>query len=168
MARRHTRFVRPPKSTKLWLGGAIGLTTIAPGPVLVSTLNAAALALRPFTILRTRVLLYVESDQSAASERNQGVYSKTVVSEAAAAAGIGSIPTPITEPDASYFVYQPFAFNFDLGDATGFIVTVQEYEIDSKAMRKVGNDDQLVGIVELQTSNGAIIAIQGRTLIQLH
>jgi len=169
MARRtRSRFIRPAPKSKIWLGNGINTVTLAPGPVLVSTLNAAALALRPFTILRTRMLIIVSTDQTIASEGNSGVYSRQVVTESAAAAGIGSVPTPITETEADYFVYQPFAFDFLFFDATGVNLSTNQYVIDSKAMRKVGFDDQVIGVAELQVSNGALLSIQGRTLIQLH
>ena len=53
----------------VWLGAGILSATVS-GSVatLLSMFNAAALALRPFTIVRTRLMIQIESDQSAASE----------------------------------------------------------------------------------------------------
>ena len=48
----------------LWIGDTLIETTIATGTtaVLLSTLNAAALALRPFTVVRTRGAVNISSD----------------------------------------------------------------------------------------------------------
>ena len=40
-------------------------------------------------------------------EEPQGAFGIAVVSQAAATAGVASIPTPITEPNFPYVVYQP-------------------------------------------------------------
>ena len=96
-------FVRPPKRTVMWIGKIPGNAPLAVGAntgVLVSTLNAAALALRPFTVMRTRGIVHWETDQLAASETPFGVVASIVVTESAAAAGAGSIPTPTTENDS--------------------------------------------------------------------
>ena len=45
-----------------------GATMTAPGGTILFSLNAAALALRPFTIVRTRLVVSLNSDQAAAVE----------------------------------------------------------------------------------------------------
>ena len=68
MANRTRRFVRPAPKTKIWIGAGAGTTVLAASSAtLVSVLNAGALALRPFTILRTRMDLLVASDQTGAA-----------------------------------------------------------------------------------------------------
>jgi len=54
----------------VWLFDTSGVIGLAAGanPVLVGSLNASALALRPFTIVRSRGFVYVGSDQEAADE----------------------------------------------------------------------------------------------------
>ncbi len=174
MARRFTRgrFVRPAKATKIWLGAGLAAAGAAAGSAtLLTTLNAAALALRPFTILRTRQVIHFTSDQSAVSEFTQGVYTKQIVTESAAAAGVASVPSGITESEADFFVYQPIFQLITVLTAVGFasdLGTSVTFVVDSKAMRKVGIDDQLVSVVELRGGTAGTIAIEGRTLIQLH
>ena len=174
MARRHSRahFSRPAPKTKVWIGAGVANAAIAgSATVLYSTLNAAALALRPFTILRTRLIISVTSDQITASEFVQGTFTKQVVTEAAAAAGVGSVPSGITEPDADYFVYMGFMAEFILSSAVGLFDNTGEgrnWVVDSKAMRKVGIDDQVVTIIENRVATGLLLAVEGRTLIQLH
>ena len=173
MARRfsRTRFVRPAARTTLWLGSRLAFTAVTASLVtLLTTLNAAALALRPFTIIRTRTKIFFTSDQFVASEFVQAVYTKQIVTEAAAAAGVASVPDGINEPDADFFVYQVLYQDFSFADATGFQQQANEatYDVDSKAMRKVGNDDQLVSVINVASGVGAAIAIEGRILIKLH
>ena len=64
-----------------------------------------ALALRPFTILRTRMLIGLKSDQGAATEQQIVSYGKIVVSDDAAAVGLTAFPNPSGisgDPDAGH------------------------------------------------------------------
>ena len=169
MARRTLRFVRPQKNTKVWIGFNIAATTIVASTAsLHSQLNAAALALRPFTVLRTRALITYESDQFAAIERPEGILGKIVVTEQAVAAGIASIPDPLTEPNASWFVYEGVSDTLAFATSVGFQQVGTRYQLDSKAMRKVGINEQLVSVFVQGSAVGAILTIEGRTLVQLH
>ena len=73
MARRHSgfraRMVSQGRKT-FWLAGTHFQTVMAAAntAVLISTLNAAALALRPFTVIRTRGYIALLSDQLSANE----------------------------------------------------------------------------------------------------
>ena len=49
--------------------------------ILIFSLNAAALALRPFTIVRTRMLFNLRSDQAAAPETQRAAVGIAVVSD---------------------------------------------------------------------------------------
>jgi len=172
MARRHSgiRFVRPAKSTKIWVGNGLTLVTLVTGTAqLISVFNADLLALRPFTILRSRIELMFRSDQIAGSESPTGAYGKIVVKDQAIAAGIASLPSPITEPEAEWFIYQPLTDVVTFADATGYHGTQGvRYVVDSKAMRKIGINEQSVGITELRTAGGALLNVEGRTLVQVH
>ena len=70
MARK--RFIRGGRSVRetMWISLDETQTTLASAnsAALILVLNAAGLALRPFTIIRTRGTLLVRSDQLAASE----------------------------------------------------------------------------------------------------
>ena len=94
-----------------------------------------------------------------------------MVTAPAAAIGISAIPTPITEADADYWVYKPISFEFIFGDATSRVDHVGEGQVntvDSKAMRKVGLDDDIVVVLQQRVAIGAIVAIEGRFLVKLH
>ncbi len=153
----------------IWIGVSSSTTLPASAKVLISLLNATALATRPFTIVRTRLWLHVETDQSAASETVRGAFGVIVVSDQAVAAGAASVPGPVTNTDADFLVYQPFVNIFTLGDATGFVEpTGTSVMIDSKAMRKVGANEDVAYMMENAVAFGAILTLQGRYLIKLH
>ncbi len=172
MARRFpARQVRAPRREMVWFGNGLATGTTSAGNTLLSTLNAAALALRPFTVVRTRLTILIQSDQSATSEAVQGVYSRQVVKETAAAIGVSAIPGGVDEPDADFYVYQPLMFNFEFSTAAGeelLIGHANYWHVDSKSMRKVGIDETIVGVLDLRTALGTIIAIEGRSLVKLH
>ena len=134
--------------------------------VLLASLNAAALAQRPFTVVRSHLKWIYKSDQTAALEDYGGAVGAAVVTDRASAAGIGSIPNPWANSDSNqFFVYDTF-YNqsgaaSDLIGATSFIVT------DSKAMRKVGPDDDIVFVTEALALNGFLLGVIGRLLILL-
>ncbi len=155
----------------LWLSIDPTSSTIAAnGVVLIAVLNAAALALRPFTVVRTRGVFNTVTDQNAASEVYHGSLAMAVVSEQAAAIGVTAVPTPGTDRDSDlFFLYEEQMGEFTLGDATGFIEEHLTKEFDSKAMRKVNNDQQVAIVAESETGgNGIIMRVAGRMLIKLH
>jgi hypothetical protein len=144
------------------------VTLVSGAEKLVTVLNAAALLLRPFTILRSRLEIQFHSDQLAATEHPQGVLSYIVVTDQASGVGITALPAPMAEPDADWFIYQGVIASLDFADSTGFSQAGNLFTIDSKAMRKVGPNQDVASICELRSQGGAIISGEGRMLVQLH
>ena len=172
MARRTHVVTRGGKSDRqsVWIGiTLLQVALVAGSKTMVLSLNAAALAARPFTIIRTRFLLQYTSDQLAASEAPQANFGIIVVSDQAVAAGAASVPGPTTNTDAPWFVHEGLIADFIFGDGTGFH-TAGGYvtKVDSKAMRKVGQNEDVAFMVEQRAALGAIIALQGRMLVKLH
>ena len=175
MARRFTRgrFVRPPARTKMWIGHGVGSTTIAAGSqTLVSSYSAGTLLLRPFTILRTRAEVTWRSDQHAVDEAPEGDMGEIIVSSEAVGIGVTAIPDPSSsdgDPEADWYVHQALMTAMLFGSNTGFIEPAgHRFTIDSKAMRKVGPNQDSVTIVSEIASLGAVFTMRGRQLIQLH
>ena len=177
MARRGRRFVRPQPRTKMWIGAGVGSESVAGNSkVLSSSLSAAALLLRPFTVLRTHLMLHVRSDQFTAIETTIASYGQMIVTDTAAALGVTAVPDPSGidgDPEADWFLWQSLmnTFFIDVNGADGIGVDGALgvlYEVDSKAMRKVGPDDNLVSVIASNTATGFDISSQGRRLIQLH
>jgi hypothetical protein len=141
----------------------------ANGQTLLGVGNAALLALRPFTIVRTRGVIQYQTDQITATEITSGVVAAIVVQEEAVDAGIASLPTPITEPEALYFLYEPVIDSMLFVSASGFRDPAGHVkEFDSKAMRKVSLTEDIAVIVEENGGFGAGITIVGRMLLKLH
>ncbi len=172
MARKSfSRVHRGARRQTAWFAGVFQETTVAAGtPVALTSLNAAALALRPFTIVRTHVELFISSDQEAADEVQLGAYGHIVVSDQAVAAGIASLPTPVSEQVSDWFAYQQMLNSMRFGTAVGFESQAgTRYTIDSKAMRKVEPGQDVVSVVEGVTgvSNGFDLLSSWRMLVKL-
>ncbi len=157
----------------LWLFGDPIDTTLsaASTAALISTLNAAALALRPFTLVRTRGELWVRSDQTATSEDYAASLGMCVVSDQAAAIGVTAVPTPETDRGSDlFFLYESGQQAFTRFDATGTLGAeglVKSF--DSKAMRKVNIDQDIAVVIETASiSLGAQVMVSFRMLVKLH
>ncbi len=86
----------------LWLGktfvtGTTGTALAAGSFVIDASFNAGALALAPFTIVRTIGEISVMSDQIAAFEVPQGAMGMQIVTDKALALGATAIEDPVTE-----------------------------------------------------------------------
>ncbi len=174
MARRSSfrqRMVSQGRKT-FWFSGLSTRVTLAAAlsSTIVTSLNAAALALRPFTIVRTRGYVSIFSDQVGASENQTAAYGEIVVSDQALAIGVTAVPTPITDSQSSWHVYHALADHFNFADGTGLQqFAMINYPIDSKAMRKVEEGEDLIAVAELAAiSDGCLVAAFTRTLIKLH
>ncbi len=139
------------KRQTLWIAGDWTTTAVSgAGAVLVASLNAAALALRPFTILRHRGYFRVISDQQAASESFGLSVAHAVVSDQATAIGVTAVPTPVTDLGSDLFYqFESAHASFVFSSAVGIDGNEgTEVRWDSKAMRKVSNDEDLIHVVE--------------------
>jgi len=169
--RRRGRVVGRSDRVPTWFGMQLGVpvNVAANTSVLIGTLNAVALLARPFTIIRSRLLAVWDSDQQIATETPIGVVGGIVVSDSAVAAGIVSVPTPNTEFNADWYFYQQLYQAFTFSDATGIETSAgRQYMIDSKAMRKIGTDDDLAIVCQEFNGFGATISLFGRFLVKLH
>jgi len=175
MARRgHSRFIRPAPRTKMWVGHGVGNDTVVASTLtLLGSLSASVLLLRPFTILRTHLEVYYRSDQITATETIFGTLADLVVTETAAALGVTALPnpSPLTgDPEQDWYLYQNVESQFNFASGVGFQGDSMgvHYGIDSKAMRKVGPNDDVVLLFDQEAAVGAEVTTMGRQLIQLH
>ena len=170
MARRHApvRNGAPKRLTSWFFLDASATTMTAVGGTIIVSLNAAALAVRPFTIVRTHIAWQLASDQAAAIETQVAALGGCVVSDQANAIGVTAVPTPITDlgSDLWFFHQMMYGDESQLTDRTrpairGFI--------DSKAMRKVNDSEDFLIIGETNAGvigGGVILNIAGCILIK--
>ncbi len=155
-----------------WFPLQTGQTTIVAGSTatLIASLNAVALALRPFTIVRTRGHLFLRSDQEAADESYDVSYGMGIVTDQAVAIGVTAIPTPFTDMDSQqWFVYEELAGHVGFSSAVGIRDYGHGKDFDSKAMRKVEAGQDLIVVAETSAvSNGIVLLDQARILVKLH
>ncbi len=143
-------------------------TTASAGTaVLAFSLNAAALALRPFTIVRSRFEIFLRSDQAAAIESQRVGVGIAVVSDQAVAIGVTAVPTPVTDMGSNLWLLHKLVYA-DESNLTDRTRNGTGVSIDSKAMRKVEVGQDIIVVVESSPSvgGGAITTIGGRLLIK--
>ena len=171
-----SRFPRSVKRATTWVQAAVMAETsigAASTKVLLQRLTAASIAIigAPTTVVRTRGNLIVRSDQIIATEIQNGAFGMAVVSEEAAVAGAASIPGPVSEASWDgwflwFSVQNVFSFTSGVGtDSQGGRL----FEFDSKAMRKVEDNESVVVMYESgANSDGQILGENFRQLYKLH
>ncbi len=156
-----------------WVEVTASTSTLAAAStaLLVSVANAALLAERPFTVVRTRGYFFVRSDQIAASEDWGVSIGWCTAEDAAVAIGVTAVPTPVADQGSdSFFAYESILGRFAFSDATGFTEVGKGMAYGSKAMRKC-EDDGTSPILTMETPaivSSAIVAHTARMLIKLH
>ena len=134
--------------------------------IIHSSLTAAGLAKRPFTITRTVGVLAVYSDQAGAVEHPFGALGGMVVSEKAVTTGATAVPDPVTEASSDeWFLYQSFAGPQSTNIAGGGPMI---YQFDSRAQRKVQDgEDFVLVIANANNVDGIRYVLQTRFLVKL-
>jgi len=144
-----------------WVGSASLSATLAAASTaaILGQFNAAVLALRPFTIVRTRGVWFSRSDQGAATELREVAIGACVVSDQAIAIGVTAVPTPATDSDSDlWYMYERDFAQLQVNDATGFTNGPPTFQYDSKAMRKVEDGQNSIIVAETSTvSSGALV-----------
>jgi len=153
----------------LWFFLATSVVTIAAAStaVLGFSLTAGALALRPFTVIRSRYQWHCRSDVVTGGENWGGAIGQCVVSDQAVAIGVTAVPTPITDQGSDLFYLYDQAYGRFGGTQVEEVGLFQQ--VDSKAMRKV--EDGQDNILTFETPsfvNSMVSVIGGRLLIKLH
>ena len=103
-----------------------------------------------------------------------GAIGMGLVTSAAFAAGVGSVPTPITEEDWDGWMFHSYfdvrAVTATIADGVNAVGVVARIPIDTKAMRIFREEMTLVGVTEVVESGAANVEMQGQTrvLLKLH
>jgi len=168
---RSRHFGAPKKRWLTWLSVDISESTLASAAAITHTMSTAEKAKRPFTVLRTRIELNFRSDQTGALETQLGAFGLCVVTDQAVGIGVSAVPTPATDIESdAWFVHQVLLNEFLFITGAGIAENAgRRYVIDSKAKRKVNDDEQVIIVAEnLGAGGGQVLSIGGRILIQEH
>ena len=166
--RRH-RVVTQKRLTSWFRFSPVQTVMTATGGTIIFSLNAAALALRPFTIIRTHFELALRSDQNSVNEVQAVALGMAVVSDQAVAVGVTAVPTPDTDMGSDLW----FAHKILYAEETTLATLTKEgtrVSLDSKAMRKVdiGQDLVIVGEMIAAISSGLTFTCGGRMLVKVN
>ncbi len=138
----------------------------ASSKVLLSSLDLGTVTQNiPGTFVRTRGFISWMSTITG-SLSSIGGFGVGFVSSVALAAGIASIPGPVTDPLwEGWFVYETFGLRTEVATAVGSKLS-QIRTIDSKAMRKVDGDVSLVVVAEAASASPFVFALGLRFLLK--
>jgi len=164
-------FVRGSRKATDWSASAAQVGSVAIAAATKALLQTFVPIAGGETVIRTRGTFSVASDQFAASELQIGALGICIVSDIAAAAGAASIPGPATNADwGGWFVHQYFSRWLEFASAVGIEPNFgMSFEIDSKAMRKIDENDRLVVMVENSTAGHGIEVMESfRFLTKVH
>ena len=122
----------------------------------------------PGTLVRTRGMISVKAQSYAADIDIIGAFGLAIVSQEAFNVGVTAVPEPFTDSDwGGWMVIQAFAVHLQQVTNAGLLLGSWQFEIDSKAMRKVEPNSAVVVVAESSTGAFAI-ADTTRLLQMLH
>ena len=170
MAHRRSNFVAQKRQVS-WIGPAdqayVAVSTNA--SAIVASFDPGAVGLPKLTIVRSRGHISIRPQLLTGDLDIVGAFGMAIVSAQAFVAGAASIPAPFTEAAwDGWFVWQSFSahFGFEGGESDFFFQRDIAWDIDSKAMRKVTENEVVVLMCESQV--GALrISAPIRMLVKL-
>jgi len=165
--------IRSPRRLTAWsegTGGTGDTTVSTTAPAFVGAVITAVV--EGITLIRMRgyVQMWLTS-ATAGGDGLTGAFGIGIASTAAVAAGIASVPTPITDQAAENWLYwQGFTVRQIGATEVGSNEGLWRAEIDSKAMRKTPGDVTVYAAVEVGAVVGAaamIVSHDSRALAKL-
>ncbi len=157
---------RPPNRSWSGVVGAVGVIVAANSKTILATFAPSNPGIDE-TVLRSVGAMSVVSDQVGTTEEITGAVGMRIFNDTAVAAGIASLPDPVTDvDDDGWFFYQAFNHRFSLITAAGFESPAgQQIMFDSKAKRIVEEGSTIVVVVgNASATTGFIIQFSVRVL----
>jgi len=151
LPRRGTRvFDRGAKRQTTWVGPALqGFVALAAATkIIVASFDPAANGLAKPTLVRTRGTVNVIPNVTTADVEFTGAIGVGVVTDRAFAAGAASIPGPFTDSGWDGWVATMLLSGALEFGTEGSFIWIEGVEVDSKAMRKVTDDETVVIMAE--------------------
>ncbi len=136
--------------------------------VILASFDPAGAGLAKPTVVRTRGEVAIRPPSATITDLQVvGAFGVAIVSDRAFAAGAASIPGPFTDAGwDGWFVWGSFHYVQEQADATGIYLNFHTQIVDSKAMRKVTDDETVVFMAESQ-SGAFSISMPFRMLLKL-
>ena len=122
----------------------------------------------PGTIVRSRGMITIQPQTYGADLSIVGAFGIGVVSNEALGIGVTAVPEPFSDADwGGWMVWRSFAGRVEFRSDVGLLFrdSTLEYEIDSKAMRKVEPNSALVFVAESQ--QGAFAMAESIRVLQM-
>ncbi len=124
------------------------------------------------TLVRTRGQLIAWVDNSASVGSDIGVaFGICIVTQNAAGIGVTAVPEPFTDLGWDGWLYHTqFHIGSDGTETDGSEFTARAIEIDGKAMRKLHNTDNILGVIQFHDEVGTFIGnarLETRMLFKL-
>ena len=147
--------VRRDQRKTTWVGPALQnfIAVAAGAKVIVASFDASAAGFPSPTVVRTRGQVQTGPGTGIVVDKEIiGAYGLAVVTDRAFAAGVASVPGPFTDAGWNgWFVWRSFHY---VQEAAGTVATLLQQtasqEVDSKAMRRVTDDETVVLVAESQ------------------
>ena len=128
----------------------------------------------PATIVRMRGLVTVGIESATAADDGfAGAVGIALVTIQAFTQGVIAVPGPMLEMDWGGWLYHRFfdirVVDNTIGNGVNAVRAIERWEVDSKAMRKWGDEFILVGVMEVVENATAVMRIHGdlRILLKL-
>ncbi len=153
---------RSPRRSTVWSAGPNSEAQTISAVVKVLWTNGSILATEPrTTIVRIRGhLRLVAQSFSVSTALMRGAFGIGIVSSDAFAAGIASMPGPHSDSSWPGWIWHQFwSIQAGVDAAIPGDEKIVDLEIDSKAMRKQGENETLFGMSEVVAESGAVSAI---------
>ncbi len=159
-----------PRRLTQWVGPAQQefVAVASAGATLIASFDAEAQGFPRPTLVRTRGEVSIRASAYNADLNIVGAFGMCVVSDQAFAAGVASVPEPFTDAGWNgWFVWQSFNYVIEHSTDVGKQAPADRvYQVDSKAMRKIAENETVVLVCE--SFVGALtISMPVRMLIKL-
>ena len=120
--------------------------------MIIGSFDASAFGFPSPTVIRTRGEVCIKPSTSITSDLEiVGAYGIAVITDAAFAAGTISISAPFDDAGwGGWLVWRSFHYSQENVDSTGVYTNQHTQEVDSKAMRKMTDDETMVLMAQSQ------------------
>jgi len=165
--------VRGPRRKTTWAEGPGGTAELVFNATQTQILGSGFEVTEEVTLARIRGAFSFNMESGGTGERMTGAFGIGIVTASAFAIGITAMPAPIDDQDwDGWLFWRPVQIQAvaTLAEDQAFGSTRSEFEVDTRAMRKMQNDDTIYGALQV-VENGTVVAnafFDSRALFLLH